>query len=241
MTGATQGIGKAIAIALAHSGARVVIHGKTQAEASQAAASMPSALADQFVPAWADLSQPGQPVLLAQRCLELLGTVDIAVLNASIQSRRALNEIDLAQFQVEMQVNFFSSIEILQRLLPPMSARGWGRVLTIGSIQQIRPSPTLAIYAASKSAQLNLSIGLARQVAGSGVTVNNLAPGLIDTSRNDDLKANAVLYAEALAKVPMGFAGQTQDCASAALFLCSDAARYITGIDLLVDGGAHLL
>jgi NAD(P)-dependent dehydrogenase (short-subunit alcohol dehydrogenase family) len=121
-----------------------------------------------------------------------------------------------------------------------MAERGWGRVLTVGSVQQVRPSPTLAVYAALKSAQANLAINLAKQYAGRGVTVNNLAPGLIDTDRNDDIKGDAEGYAAILARIPAGQAGTPEDCAWPALLLCSDAGRYVTGADLMVDGGLHL-
>ena len=116
-----------------------------------------------------------------------------------------------------------------------MAEREWGRVLTIGSIQQIKPSPSMFVYAASKSAQLNFAINLARHFGRHGVTVNNIAPGVIATARNRaQVEANG---AEMVTRIPAGRLGRPADIAGAALLLCSDAGSYINGADLFVDGG----
>jgi NAD(P)-dependent dehydrogenase (short-subunit alcohol dehydrogenase family) len=133
-----------------------------------------------------------------------------------------------------------ATLRLIQLCEPAMTARRWGRILTIGSVQQSRPHPDMAIYAASKSAQLNLVPNLARQLAPFGVTINNLAPGVISTDRNADALADAVYAAQVRAKIPAGRFGDPGDCTGAALLLCSEAGRYITGQDLYVDGGMAL-
>jgi len=240
VTGATSGIGNAIALAFAEHGAKVLMHGKTESDAHDAVNAMPATLLGRATAIAADLSIQGEALSFASRAQSMAGSVDIVVLSAAIQSRRAFSDVDEAQLREEIQVNFLSSYQILQRLVPSMAMRNWGRVLAIGSVQQVRPNPALSVYAATKSAQLNLVINLAKTYARSGVTVNNLAPGLIDTHRNADIKLDTATYAQILERIPMGRAGNAQDCAGAALFLCSDLGQYITGIDLLVDGGLHL-
>ena len=194
----------------------------------------------QCTPMAADLAETGQGLRLAQDAEKLLGPLDIVVLNASIQTRCTFEEVEEAQFHQEIQVNLLAAYQLLQHVAPAMAARGWGRILTIGSVQQVRPNSALSVYAATKAAQLNLTLNLAKLYARSGVTVNNLAPGLIDTERNADLKADGKAYRELLDRIPAGQAGTPQDCAWAALMLCSQAGRYITGVDLMVDGGLHL-
>ncbi len=133
-------------------------------------------------------------------------------------------------------------VDLLQAALPGMKERGWGRVLTIGSINQVKPEPELSIYAALKSAQHNLCINLARQYAPFNVMINNLSPGLVATERNrwrrqdsGDWKKIQAAAAPFLAR-----AAEPDEMAGAALLLCSDAASYIAGIDLMVTGAAHL-
>lgn len=123
-----------------------------------------------------------------------------------------------------------------------MQAQRWGRVLTVGSIQQARPAPDLAVYAALKAAQWNLCVNLARQYAPHNVMINNLAPGLVATERNRWRRADADAWRDTQAKAaaPMGRAAAPDEMVGAALLLCSEAANYIAGVDLMVTGAAHL-
>ena len=113
-----------------------------------------------------------------------LGRVDILVSNANIQIPCAFEDIAAEEIDLQCRMNYRVPIQLLQRALPPMAERGWGRVLAIGSVQQVNPTIELAVYAGLKSAQQNLVMNLSRQYVKSGVTINNLAPGLIDTDRN---------------------------------------------------------
>ena len=140
----------------------------------------------------------------------------------------------------QMQTNFASSLRLIQLCAPKMKEKGWGRVLTVGSVQQYKPHKDMLVYAASKAAQMNMVQNLAKQLAPFGITVNNLAPGVIATPRNDAALADPDYAPKVLSGIPMGYAGESQDCAGAALLLCSDEGRYITGIDLVVDGGMKL-
>jgi NAD(P)-dependent dehydrogenase (short-subunit alcohol dehydrogenase family) len=189
----------------------------------------------------ADFEQAGEARRTVQAAADLLGGVDVLVLCASIQYRTPFDEVTPEQVERQIQINFRASVELLQAALPPMKARGWGRVLTIGSVNQTRPEPVLAVYAALKSAQHNLAINLARQYAPFGVTVNNLSPGLVATERNRWRRVDAAQWAQIERdSSPMGRAGTPEEMAGAALLLCSDAGSFITGADLQATGGRHL-
>jgi len=171
-----------------------------------------------------------------------LGGVDILVLCASIQPRTPFLEVTGDEIQRQFQINFRATVELLQAALPAMKANGWGRVLTVGSINQVRPEPDLAIYAALKSAQHNLCVNLARQYAPFNVMINNLSPGLVATERNRWRRQDAEVWRNIQATVarPIGRAAEPDEMVGAAVLLCSDAASYIAGTDLMVTGGGHL-
>jgi NAD(P)-dependent dehydrogenase (short-subunit alcohol dehydrogenase family) len=167
--------------------------------------------------------------------------VDILVVGASIQYRGPFTSISAEQVSRQVAINFQATVDLLQAALPQMAERGWGRVVTIGSINQVRPEPELAVYAALKDAQKNLCLNLARSYAAHGVTLNNLAPGLIATERNRWRRGDADVWAGIEANAsPTGRAGTPQDLVGAALLLCSDAGAYIAGADLMVTGAGHL-
>jgi NAD(P)-dependent dehydrogenase (short-subunit alcohol dehydrogenase family) len=121
-----------------------------------------------------------------------------------------------------------------------MKENGFGRILTVGSVQQYRPHKDMAVYAATKEAQMSLVKNIAKQVATYGITVNNLCPGVIATPRNDEALSNEEYRQKVLNGIPSGYAGEADDCAYAALYLCSTEARYVTGSEIIVDGGMHL-
>ena len=226
VTGSTQGIGFAIAECFAAQGAEVVIHGATGLEKCQKAAEVirqknPEA---KLMTAAADLSDPAG----AERLFEEIGEVDILVLNASIQYRKKWSEITPEEMEKQLQVNFKSSLRLIQLCEPHMEKKGWGRILTVGSVQQYKPHRDMAVYASSKAAQLNLVTNLAKQLAPLGITVNNLAPGVIATPRNEAALSDTEYAGQVLAGIPVGYAGEAADCAGAALLLCSEEGRYIT-------------
>ena len=232
ITGSTQGIGFAIAEVLAKQGATVFIHGATSMEKCRLAAKR----IEGSIPVCQSLTDKDG----ADKLYEKVGDVDILVLNASIQYRKAWDEITAEELDAQLQTNFASSLRLIQLCAPKMKEKGWGRVLTVGSVQQYKPHKDMLVYAASKAAQMNMVQNLAKQLAPFGITVNNLAPGVIATPRNDAALADPDYAPKVLSGIPMGYAGESQDCAGAALLLCSDEGRYITGIDLVVDGGMKL-
>jgi glucose 1-dehydrogenase len=237
VTGARREIGRAIALALAGAGARLAIHhAGTAEEAADADAvvreiEQGGGIARAFGQDFAG-DDAGHRLAAA---VTGWSPVDILVLNASIEFPEDYEGVTRERFDKQIAVNLRSPLELLQDLVPSMAARGWGRVVTIGSVQQVRPHPKMIVYAGTKAAQLNWAWNLARQFGGRGVTVNNLAPGAILTARNHVQMATE---GEALKqRIPAGRLGTPDDLAGAALLLCSDAGAYINGVNLYVDGG----
>lgn len=239
VTGSTRGIGKSIALSLAKSGADIVLHGVHQSDAMNQAIEEIRALGGNVSGIAADLAVEGGRSL-GQRVLESAGSVDILVLNASIQIRKPWTEISREEAESQLRANFLASLELIQTLAPAMQEKRWGRILTIGSVQQAKPHPDMLVYSASKAAQMNMVVNLARQLAPHGITVNNLAPGVILTDRNTTALDDADYASRMRASIPSGYFGHPGDCAGAALLLCSEAGRYITGQNLFVDGGMSL-
>lgn len=240
VTGSSRGIGRAIALGLAECGVTVAVHGTKPAKALDETLADVCKLSPRSVAVTGELSQPDVPTRLVDDATAALGGIDILVANASIQIRKPWTEVTQAEMEQQMQVNVHATLRMIQAAVPAMRAKKWGRILTIGSVQQQRPHPDMVVYAASKSAQENLVRNLAKQLGPDGITVNNLAPGVILTDRNTPVLADETYAERVRGIIPLRFFGETEDCVGAALLLCSDAGRYITGVDLLADGGMHL-
>ena len=231
VTGATQGIGYAIAACLADAGAKVYLGGQEQRKADAATATISGSAA-----AICDLARHD----CAEQLYAITGDVDILVLNASIQIRKSWDAITDEEFDQQIAVNFKSSVKLIQKYAPYMQQQKWGRIVTIGSVQQNKPHKDMLIYAASKAAQMNMAENLAKQLAPFGITVNNVAPGVIETPRNYHALADQAYRQQVLNGIPCGYAGTAVDCAGQVLLLCSDAGRYITGENIFIDGGMKL-
>ncbi len=248
VTGASRGIGRAVAMALAEHGADVAINHTSAFDAGvgfpDAAAEFVDEARSHGVKAFAvegDLSADGAVVDVYDRAVSALGRVDILVSNANIQIPCAFEDVTAEQIDLQCRMNYRVPIQLLQRALPPMADRGWGRVVTLGSVQQANPIIELAVYAGLKSAQYNLVVNLSRRYVTSGVTVNNISPGLIETDRNRFRRRNEADWQAMIERTsPIGRAGTPEDLVGAALLLCSDAGSFITGANVNVTGGGDL-
>ncbi|MFA6286699.1 MAG: SDR family oxidoreductase [Opitutaceae bacterium] len=240
VTGSSRGIGAAIATALAEAGADVAVHCVGDQEHAKAVSARIAALGVRTGVVQADLGADDGARRIYDGAVALLGGIDILVLNASMQTRKPWLEFTRADIEQHFAVNYRSSLELLQLAAPGMTARKWGRILTLGSVQEVKPHPQMLVYSSLKHAQTGLVLGLARQLAPDGVTINNLAPGVIQTDRNSVALSDAVYAEKVRTAIPAGYFGESTDCAGAALLLCSEAGRYITGQTLFVDGGLGL-
>lgn len=237
VTGSSRGIGRAIALCLAEAGADVVVHCTGRPEKAQEVVDAIRAMGRK---AWFI-----QKNLMDEDCAEYIFSrleqpLDILVLNASIQYRKAWEQITAQDFAEQINVNLRASMLLIQKAVPHMREQHWGRIVTVGSVQEAKPHPDMLVYSASKAGQRMMAQSLAGQLAKDGITVNNMAPGVIATDRNVEALSDPVYARQVADSIPVGFYGEPKDCAGAVLLMCSDEGRYITGQSLYVDGGKCL-
>jgi len=233
VTGSSRGIGRAIAISLAKDGYEVLVHcagNRTKAEEAKKTIEEMGGSASILQ---ADLSDMESVKQLAKE----MGDVDALVLNASLQIRKAWAEIPLEECYAQLSCNFVASMLLIQAAVPHMKDQKWGRIVTIGSVQEAKPHPDMLVYSASKAAQTNMMQSLSLQLAADGITVNNVAPGVIYTDRNMEALSDEEYAKQVTASIPVGFYGTPEDCAGMVSLLCSEQGRYITGQSIYVDGG----
>lgn len=236
VTGSSRGIGKAAAFALGRAGASLILHGASDSPALRATAAEAAAEGIACRVAIGDLGDPDAVARLATDCAD----ADILVLNASVQSYGHIADFSGDEFARIFETNVRSSFQFLQAFAPRLTDRGWGRVIAIGSVNQAHPAPRLALYASSKAALRALVLTAAKEYAPHGVTVNTVTPGVIATDRNAKVLSDPAFADPLRESIPARRFGRAEDCAGAVLFLASDAASYITGADLLIDGGMSL-
>lgn len=237
VTGANSGIGRAIALGLAGQGADVGVHHLGDEGGAETAYAAIRAFDRDAAVFEADFLEEGSARRLAAAATAQFGHIDILIANAAIERRRHWLEFGPEDVVAHVSANFLSLLALCQNLVPAMSERGWGRVVAIGSIMASRPRAETLAYAAMKSAQKTALRALAREVAGRGVTMNIVSPGAIETDRTSVRYADPAFRSAVLAKIPAGRPGLPEDCVGPVLLLCSDAAAYITGADIPVDGG----
>ena len=233
VTGSSRGIGKAIALRLAKDGYRIIVHGASDSEKLRATVEEIKEMGGEAKAVIADLCNPKEN----DELYNVAKDCDVLVLNASLQYRNNWENITLKECEEQLNCNFVSSLKLIQTAVPYMKEQKWGRIVTIGSVQETRPHPDMLIYSSSKAAQTAMVKSLALQLAKEGITVNNVAPGVIYTDRNVEALSDPE-YAKIVSdSIPMGFYGEPKDCAGIVSLLCSDESRYITGQNIFVDGG----
>ena len=236
VTGSSRGIGRAIAIRLAKDGYKVVLHGAKNVQKAEETKKIIEQNGGFATVDIADLCNVEETETLAER----IGKVDILVINASLQYDTYLMEITADDMLSHYTCNVVSSLILIQHFAPFMKERKWGRIVTIGSVNEKKPIPKLMAYSMSKAAQTNMSLSLASQLAEYGITVNNVAPGVIYTDRNVEVLSDPEYAKKVIDSIPVGFYGKPEDCAGIVSLLCSDESRYITGQNIFVDGGKGL-
>ncbi|MBA3909183.1 MAG: gluconate 5-dehydrogenase [Rhodobacter sp.] len=232
ITGASQGIGFALAQGLAQAGAQVVLNGRDAARAQAAAASIPGAetlvfdVTDHYAARAAvdTFEADGKPI-------------DILVNNAGIQHRAPLEEFPPEAFERLLQTNIASVFHVGQAVARHMIARGRGKIINLASVNTALARPTIAPYTATKGAVANLTKGMATDWARHGLNCNAIAPGYFETPLNAALLADPAFNDWLTKRTPSGRWGQVNELQGACIFLASDAASFVNGHILYVDGG----
>ena len=235
VTGASRGIGEAIAIRLARSGAKVAAGYHTAAEAASGVVENIYASEGEALAVGGDVSQEGQAEAMVKQVVERWGSVDILVNNAGITRDRLLLRMGAADWDEVMNVNLRGAYLCTRFVLPHMVRQRRGRIVNVSSVVGISGNPGQSNYAASKAGLIGFTKAVAREVASRNVTVNAVAPGYITTSMVQKLSEE--VQKGILARIPLARFGTPQDVAEVVAFLCSDAAGYVTGQVIGIDGG----
>lgn len=233
ITGSSRGIGRAIAVRLAKDGFKVIVHGAQNRESAEKTKQIIEQNGGTAEIVIADLTDLENTRTLCERAK----AVDVLVLNAALQYRIPWQEITTKACYEQLNCNFVSGMMLAQTVVPHMKENKWGRIITIGSVQEAKPHPDMLIYSAGKAAQTNMMRSLSLQLAGDGITVNNVAPGVINTDRNVEALSDPEYAKKITNGIPVGYYGEPEDCEGIVSLLCSEEGRYITGQSIFVDGG----
>lgn len=232
MTGASSGLGLGAARALAADGASVVLVARSQERLDAAAATVDGDVHTLV----ADVGDTDQVAEMVARANDLLGGVDIVVANAGGPPAGTFATTDLDAYLPAIQLNLLSTVAMCKATVPAMCERGWGRVVAITSVSVRQPIPHLILSNTARAGLTGFLKTLALEVAGHGVTVNSLQPGLHRTDRLVGLYADPDAVAQG---IPAKQLGDPDDFGRITAFLCSDSAKFITGSAIPVDGGAY--
>lgn len=236
VTGASQGLGAAMAGALADAGAHVVLVARTRDKLEVQAEEIRKRGARATV-APLDLTRDDAVVETVARLARELGRLDVLVNNAGIIDRALIADSETDAFRQVLETNVTAAFLMARECAVPMVARGWGRIVNIGSILSIIARPSVVSYTASKHAIIGLTKTLAAEFGGDGVHTNAILPGYFRTEINLVLQQNAEFNAMVESRTPLGRWGETGDLVGPLLLLSSEGSSYINGHALLVDGG----
>lgn len=249
VTGASRGIGRATALALAAEGAAVLLVGRS-ADALERAASDCREAGGRAETVAADVTDPDAAGTIVAECERALGPADVLVNNAGTSAVKPLSELTDADWQAQWELHGMAPMRLMRAAAPGMAQRGWGRIVNVCSSSSRRPSLSYPAYSVSKAAQLSLSRTFADAYAGTGVHVNAITPGPVETGlwlepgglADQTAAAREVTREQALeaarAKIPRGRFGTEEEIAGVVVVLCSDLAANVVGAAWAVDGGS---
>lgn len=249
VTAASKGLGRGSAEALSAEGCRVAICARTQAEVERAAREISGRTGHEVVPFVADMSTAADIDALLASVRQRLGDPDIVVCNAGGPPAGNFATVSLDQFLPAVELSMMSSIRLTYGVVPTMKAKGWGRVVYITSVAVKQPIPFILLSNTARAGLTGFMKTVAREIAATGVTVNAVLPGTHDTDRVRQTAATRA-KTEGLSGIeqaleaqkatnPMHTLGDARDFGCVVAFLCSQQARFVTGENVLVDGGAY--
>jgi gluconate 5-dehydrogenase len=236
VTGASSGIGRALAATLAEAGAAVCLLARRESELSAAARDI-VARGGRAAPLACDLGDRAALRAGAERATAVFGPPDILVNAAGINPRRPIDEVTARDWDATLEINLAAPFFLAQRLAPAMCARGWGRIINIASLQSVRAFADGAPYGASKGGVMQLTRALAQAWSRHGVNCNAIAPGFFPTDLTATVFADPARSAAMAARTMIGRNGALEDLRGTVLYLASRASDYVTGQTLFVDGG----
>jgi len=236
VTGATGGIGEAIARALHAQGASVAITGRREAELARVAEALGG---ERVLVAPADLNDPAAPAALVETVEGALGSLDILVNNAGFTRDMLALRMGDADWNAVLEVDLNAPFRLARAALRGMMKKRWGRIVSIASIVGVTGNAGQANYAAAKAGLIGMSKSLAQEVATRNVTINVVAPGFVKTAMTDAL--NDAQKTALLSRIPTGRMGAPEDVAAAVAYLASNEAGWVTGQTLHVNGGMAMI
>jgi dehydrogenase/reductase SDR family member 4 len=237
VTGASRGIGKAIAEAFAREGAAVVICGRQQESLDRVASEIPG----KVLPIACHVGRTEDLQHLVRSSLTQLGKIDILVNNAATNiAQQPVFQVTETQFDKMVEINLKSAFRLIQAIAPGMCERGQGSIINIASISGLRPQEQGMLYSMTKAALIMMTKSYAQELGPRGVRVNAIAPGLIETALSEYYWKNETRFANIVGKQPLRHLGQPAEVAEMAVFLASDRASFITGQTIAIDGGRTL-
>ena len=237
VTGGARGLGRVMAEALAQAGADVVITSRQPDGAEAGARELAGTTGRRVVAVGADVSRADEVTRLVEAAEQAVGPIDILINNAGINIRGPIETLTEADWDAVIDTNLKGPFLCSRAFGPRMAARGWGRIINLGSILSVIAMPGRAPYASSKAGVANLTRVLALEWADKGVTVNALCPGPFGTEMNRSLLDDPEKYKAFVSKIPLGRWGEPREIAGVTVFLASEASSFVTGSLLFVDGG----